>query len=149
MRNIKTPLLLDGATGTNLMCAGMPQGVCVEKWVLENPEVIKKIQLTLQRAGSDIVYAPTFADKRAKLAHYGLDGELESMNLKLVQLSKEAVREVSENVMVAGDMSPTGLFCEPFGETAFTELIDIYEQQAKALKKAERHYNLRNDDVAY
>ena len=29
-------LILDGATGTNLMAAGMPMGVCPEKWILEN-----------------------------------------------------------------------------------------------------------------
>ena len=28
-------LLLDGATGSNLMKAGMPRGVCTESWVLE------------------------------------------------------------------------------------------------------------------
>ena len=35
------PVILDGATGTNLMEAGMPIGVCPESWVLENPQVIK------------------------------------------------------------------------------------------------------------
>ena len=29
---------LDGATGSNLMKAGMPRGGCTEQWVLENPE---------------------------------------------------------------------------------------------------------------
>ena len=33
---------LDGATGTNLMKAGLPQGVCVEKWVSENKEKFTK-----------------------------------------------------------------------------------------------------------
>ena len=35
------PVILDGATGTNLMEAGMPIGVCPESWVLENPQVLK------------------------------------------------------------------------------------------------------------
>lgn len=133
---LKTPLLLDGATGTNLMLAGMPQGVCVEKWVLENPEVIKKIQRDFIDAGSDVIYAPTFAANHAKLDHYGLADKLEEMNIKLVALSKEAAKESGKDVLVAGDMSPTGLFCEPFGETEFMELINIYAQQALALKKA-------------
>ena len=33
-------LILDGATGTGLMAAGMPRGVCVERWVLEHPQVL-------------------------------------------------------------------------------------------------------------
>ena len=31
----KGKVVLDGATGSNLMKAGMPRGVCTESWVLE------------------------------------------------------------------------------------------------------------------
>ena len=34
-------LLLDGATGSNLMKEGMPRGVCSEQWVYENPQVLQ------------------------------------------------------------------------------------------------------------
>ena len=37
-------LLLDGATGSNLMKAGMPRGVCTESWVLEHKDVIQSLQ---------------------------------------------------------------------------------------------------------
>ena len=33
-------VLLDGATGSNLMAAGMPKGVCTEEWVLAHKDVI-------------------------------------------------------------------------------------------------------------
>ena len=33
------PVLLDGATGSNLMRAGMPRGICTEVWVTEHPAV--------------------------------------------------------------------------------------------------------------
>ena len=36
-------LYLDGATGSNLVKAGMPAGVCPEKWILEHPEVMLRI----------------------------------------------------------------------------------------------------------
>ena len=32
------PLILDGATGSNLQAAGMKLGVCPEQWILENPD---------------------------------------------------------------------------------------------------------------
>ena len=32
--------LLDGATGTELRKAGMPQNCCAEQWILENPQSI-------------------------------------------------------------------------------------------------------------
>ena len=53
------PLLLDGATGTQYMKAGMPSGVCVEQWASEHPEVIRQVICGYADAGSDIVYAPT------------------------------------------------------------------------------------------
>ena len=38
------PLLLDGATGSNLQKAGMPKGCCTEEWVLMNPEALVSLQ---------------------------------------------------------------------------------------------------------
>ena len=66
------PVILDGATGTNLMEAGMPIGVCPESWVLENPQVLLELQRRYVEAGSHIVYASTFTGNRIKLEEYGL-----------------------------------------------------------------------------
>ena len=41
------PVILDGATGSNLQNAGMPVGVCPEQWILEHPQTM----IDLQRAG--------------------------------------------------------------------------------------------------
>ena len=34
----KKPIILDGATGSNLQKAGMKPGVCPEEWILENED---------------------------------------------------------------------------------------------------------------
>ena len=60
------PIILDGATGTNLMDAGMPIGVCPEAWILEHKEVLLKLQREYVEAGTNIVYAPTFTGNRIK-----------------------------------------------------------------------------------
>ncbi len=143
---ISTPLVLDGATGTNLYLNGLPKGVCVEEWILQNPEVIKKIQTDFYNAGSDIVYAPTFSANRIKLAHFGLSDKVEQINKSLVALTKEAADIAStasgatvatgKKKLVAGNLSPTGQFIEPFGDISMTELITIYKEQAKALNEA-------------
>ena len=65
----KLPLLLDGATGTNLIAAGMPRGVCPEQWILENPKPLQDLQRSFIEAGSDAVLAPTFGAHRARLYH--------------------------------------------------------------------------------
>lgn len=77
-------IFLDGATGSNLMQAGMPVGVCPEKWILENPEEIIKLQRSYIKAGSNILLAPTFTANRIKLAEYGLEGKIEDINRGLV-----------------------------------------------------------------
>lgn len=133
MGYFKLPFLLDGATGTNLFRAGMPRGVCVEKWILENPQHIMELQRQYAKAGSDAVMAPTFGANRVKLRSFGLEKQVNEYNKRLVSFSREAV---GGNVLVAGDMSPTGLFVEPFGDTTFEELIDIFEEHAFALKEA-------------
>lgn len=131
---IKTgPIILDGATGTNLMEAGMPVGVCPESWVLENPKVLLDLQRRYVEAGSNLVYAPTFTANRIKLEEYGLAERLEEMNRKLVQLSREAV---GEKALVAGDMTMTGQQLYPMGELMFEELVEVYKEQARVLCEA-------------
>ena len=36
-------VLYDGATGSNLMAAGMTRGACPEVWVQEHPEVMQEV----------------------------------------------------------------------------------------------------------
>jgi 5-methyltetrahydrofolate--homocysteine methyltransferase len=126
-------VFLDGATGTNLMKAGMPAGVCPEKWILEHKDVMKELQMKYAESGSDIVYAPTFTGNRIKLADYGLSDDIDRINTELVQLSKEAV---GEGVLVAGDLTMTGKQLQPVGDLPFEELIEVYKEQIKILEKA-------------
>ena len=81
---------LDGATGSNLVKAGMPSGVCPEKWILEHREIMLQLQKDYVLAGTDILYAPTFTANRVKLKEYGLDSKLSSMTKELVAISREA-----------------------------------------------------------
>ena len=60
-------VLLDGATGSNLMAAGMPRGICTEAWIMEHKEVLQNLQKAYVEAGSQIVYAPTFGGNRYSL----------------------------------------------------------------------------------
>ena len=73
-------LLLDGATGSNLMKAGMPRGVCTESWVLEHKDVIQSLQKAYIEAGSHIIYAPTFGGNRINLTMHGLEDQIEQIN---------------------------------------------------------------------
>ena len=126
-------VFLDGATGTNLMKAGMPAGVCPEKWILEHKDVMLKLQKAYVDAGSDIIYAPTFTGNRIKLADYGLNDQIKEINTELVKLAKEAA---GDKALVAGDITMTGRQLKPIGDLDFEELVDVYKQQIKILEEA-------------
>ncbi len=129
----ETPIILDGATGSNLQKRGMPTGVCPEQWILENRDVMIALQKAFVEAGTKIVYAPTFTANRVKLKEYGLEAQIRRMNLDLVALSKEAV---GDRAYVAGDITMTGEQLAPMGRLDFEELIDIYKEQISCLVEA-------------
>ena len=113
------PVILDGATGTNLQKAGMPVGVCPEQWILENPGVLIELQERYVEAGTDILFAPTFTASRIKLEEYGLENSLVQMNRELVALSKRAA---GGRAYVAGDLTMTGRQLYPLGDLMFEDL---------------------------
>ena len=76
----KGPLILDGATGSNLQKMGMPKGCCTEEWVLANPDAIIKLQRAYAEAGSNIIYAPTFQAQPIALERVNLQNQCESIN---------------------------------------------------------------------
>lgn len=126
-------VLLDGATGSNLMKAGLPRGISAEQWVTEHPQVLQELQRAYVDAGSRIVYAPTFAANRISLANFGLEDQVEQLNTRLVEISKAAV---GGRAFVAGDLTTTGQLMEPKGDMTYERLYDAYREQVKALADA-------------
>ena len=127
------PLILDGATGTQLQKRGYTGDECPESWTLNNPQAILDIQRSYVGAGSRVIYAPTFGANRVKLEQHGIFGKVEEYNHALVALSREAA---GDRAWVAGDIAPTGLMLYPLGTASFEELVEIYTQQAAALENA-------------
>ena len=121
-------VILDGATGSNLMKAGMPRGVCPEQWILEHPQAVLDLQRAYAEAGSQIVYAPTFTCSAPYLEEHGLEDSLEEMNQALVALSRKAV---NGRAYVAGDMTTVG---KSF--LTYDDLLPVYTRQATALRDA-------------
>lgn len=130
---VQFPLILDGATGTELQKRGFTGAVSAEEWVLTHPESILDIQRRYVDAGSRVLYAPSFGANRQKLEEHGIFNQTAAYNRRLAALSKQAA---AGRALVAGDLSPTGLFLSPMGETSFRELVDIYTPQAAGLEEA-------------
>ena len=130
-------LYLDGATGSNLVKAGMPSGVCPEQWILEHKDVMLQLQKDYVQAGTNILYAPTFTANRVKLAEYHLEKNMTSMIRDLVAISKKAAESTPGHpVYVAGDLTMTGEQLKPMGKMELETLIDIYKEQILCLVDA-------------
>jgi len=125
----KDYIILDGATGTELIKLGMPVGVSPELWVYENPGSIRRIQDTYRKAGSRILCTPTFGGNRCKLKEYGLEHRLHEIVSGLVRISAEC----KGSSYVFGDIGATGRFVEPYGDLPFEEAVDIFREQAQAM----------------
>lgn len=126
-------VILDGATGSNLIKRGMPHDVCTEVWVSEHRDTMIQLQKEYIACGSRIIYAPTFSGNRIKLKTYGLVEQIQELNHNLVEISIEAAQG---KALVAGDITMTGAQLEPMGDMTFDELVDIYKEQITYLVEA-------------
>ena len=126
-------LILDGATGSNLMASGMPRGICTETWVIDHKDVIQDLQRAYIQAGSQVIYAPTFGGNRMNLAKHGLTDRIEEINRTLVGYSRELA---GNGVYVAGDITTSGSFITADGNYTYTEAFDMYQEQVRILADA-------------
>ena len=123
------PLILDGATGSNLRNAGMPKGCCTEQWILENPEPLVMLQRAYAEAGSHIIYAPTFQAQPIALKAVGLERQTEAINEALVALSRSA----APGCLIAGDLTTLTAFCDSWNPDNFDLLVENYRRQIRGL----------------
>lgn len=123
------PVLLDGATGSNLMKAGMPRGGCTEAWVLAHPQALIDLQRSYAEAGSQILYAPTFQAQPIALEKVGLADQTEKINAQLVALSRQA----APNALIAGDLTTLATFTDSWDPSNFDLLVENYRRQIRGL----------------
>ena len=123
------PILLDGATGSNLQKAGMPRGCCTEAWILNHPEALVDLQRRYAEAGSRILYAPTFQAQPIALKTVYLDAKTEEINANLVALTRSA----APNCLVAGNLTTLAAFTDSWDEDNFDLLVENYRRQIRGL----------------
>ena len=77
---------------------------------------------------SQIVYAPTFSANAISLQNHGLEKHVRDLNLRLVDISRQAV---GDSCLIAGDLTTTGK-----QELPYEELLGAYREQIEALMEA-------------
>ena len=121
--------LLDCATGTSLMKAGMQRGCCMAEWILLHPEPLVALQKACAEAGSEIIYAPTFQAQPIALAACGLEHQTETINEMLAALSRKA----APGCLIAGNMTTLRGFMDTADEANLERQISEYRRQIRAL----------------
>ncbi|HMN60430.1 MAG TPA: homocysteine S-methyltransferase family protein [Anaerolinea sp.] len=128
------PLVIDGATGTNLQARGLPAGTPSDLWVLDNPAEVLRLHRDFIAAGSDIILTNTFGSSRLHLAHAGLEARFEETNRGAVYLAREAAGQ--SGVLVAGSLGPLGEMVAPVGTLSEEAAQAEYAAQARLLAEA-------------
>ncbi len=124
------PLWMDGAMGSELIARGLAVGRAPEFWLFEHPERVAQVHAAYWRAGADIVQTNTFGGTPVRLEQCGLGGRCDEVNRTAARIARDAV---SDGVLVAGNVGPTGLFLPPKGTADPEDFGPQFAAQAHAL----------------
>lgn len=127
---IQMPILLDGGIGTGLTEYGYKGDTPVVKFAVENPDAVIALQQGYLDSGAKIIRTATFGANSAILSRFGLQEETSALNEQAAKITYDAFHE---KAIIAGCISTSGLYIEPYGESTFTELMSVYREQVKAL----------------
>lgn len=132
-----SPLMADGAMGTMLFQAGLQYGDAPETWNVTHPDAVRNIQRQYIQAGSNIVLTNTFGGTRFRLAMHNLQSRVAEFNQAGVALLRAEVEASGrDDVLVAGDIGPSGEILQPLGLLSFEDAVAGFEEQARALVEA-------------
>lgn len=122
-------LLLNGATGTNLLDKGLAPGESPSILNIRNPQAVYKIQRAYVEAGSDIILTNTFTANPVNIP----PGKLKKVITAGVKIAKKAA---NNKAVVIGDIGPIGELIKPYGELKFNEAFNIFKNISKILHQA-------------
>lgn len=126
-------VVTDGAMGTVLFAAGLEQGDPPELWNLKYPDRVADVHQAYLQAGSQIVLTNTFGGTRLRLAFHNAQSQVAQANHAAAEILRKVVEQSGKDVIVAGDIGPTGEVLAPYGELAFQDAKDAFKEQASAL----------------
>jgi 5-methyltetrahydrofolate--homocysteine methyltransferase len=126
-------VIADGAMGTMLQAAGLTTGGAPEEWNVERPDIIKGIHQAYVEAGSQIITTNTFGGNRFRLALHGNESRVRELNVSAARLARDVADAAPREVLVAGDIGPSGEILAPLGPTEPAAVRDAFAEQAAAL----------------
>lgn len=125
----QSPLLLDGAWGTEMQSLGLPPGACPDAWNLSQPERVESVARSYVDAGSQIILTNSFGANRIVLSRHGLADETANINRAAATIS---LRAATDRAQVFASLGPTGKLLA-MGDVTAAELRSVFEEQIQAL----------------
>jgi 5-methyltetrahydrofolate--homocysteine methyltransferase len=142
-------IVFDGAMGTSLQkqdlgaaeFGGEQYVGCNDYLVIQYPQAVEKVHRAFLEVGVDVLETNTFRANRLTLGEYGLQDQVYAINHTAAQLARRLADEYQEKTgqerFVAGSIGPSGKLPSmddpDLSNIAFTELVDIFRQQAVGL----------------
>ena len=128
-----TPMLADGALGTELHARGVGSNECFDALNLTNPSMVADIHRSYVDAGADLIETNTFGANRYNLAAHGLEDSVTDINLSGVKLARQVVESSVTDVTLAGSVGPLGGRLAPYGRVKARQASAAFREQIEAL----------------
>ncbi len=129
----ETPLIFDGAMGTEIYKHGVFINTCYDHLNLTRPDLIGEIHQSYSNAGADVLETNTFGANRIKLKEHGLADQVDAINTAAVKLARAAA---GDDKFVIGSVGPILKNGQVLTDANKAELIDAYTEQIESLKNA-------------
>jgi 5-methyltetrahydrofolate--homocysteine methyltransferase len=128
-------VVADGGWGTEFQKIGLEPGFPPEKWNLSEPGKVLSVARSYVDAGAQVILTNTFGGNAFRLISHGLEGELEAVNRRGAEISREAA---GDRALVFGSMGPTGKLLI-MKEVSEKDVHASYRRQAAALQAGGVH----------
>ena len=126
-------LVADGATATNLFCAGLEPGSSPELLNVDNAEGVMANHEAMVAAGTDIILTNSFGGTANRLKLHGAEHRVGELNREAARLARDVADRAGRDVLVAGSMGPTGDIMQPVGDLAHEDAVEAFREQALGL----------------
>ena len=127
------PLLADGATGTNLIAAGLAAGECAETWNETHGDRVRGLHRSFVDAGADIILTNSFGANRRHLRSRGLAERTRTLSRLAAEHARSVADRAGRPVVVAGSVGPIGEMLAPLGTLSGDEATAIFAEQIDGL----------------
>jgi methionine synthase I (cobalamin-dependent) len=131
----QTPVIIDGAWGTQIQRRGLEPGGSPDAWNLTHPFEVEQVARSYVEAGSRIILTNTFGASRMMLERHGLEHMAREINKAGAAISRKAA---ANKAYVFGSIGPSGRMLM-MGETTEEELSEAFTEQAMALAEGGAH----------